>query len=128
MNIGDALVALGFDPVVDFIVEEDNGVDVLVEWLSDKPKPNEAELERGLELFQEKQNLELRKQAISQYMDLVKQELVNSFEDVSKDEMIEFTSALAEFKELGQLKLARYPLAAQQIQEWIAQGKLPQLP
>ena len=126
--ITQALIGLGFKPLVDFIAQDDGQGVYIKEWLSDKPKPTDAELEKGLGLFQEKEKLELRKQAISQYMDLVKQELINSFEDVTREEMIEFTSALAEFNELGQLKLERYPLAAQQIQEWITQDKLPQLP
>ena len=124
----NGLIGLGFKPLVDFVAQDDGQGVYIKEWLRDKPKPTDAELEKGLELFQEKEKLELRKQAISQYMDLVKQELMNSFEDVSREEMIEFTSALAEFNELGQLKLERYPLAAKQIQEWIAQNKLPQLP
>lgn len=43
---------------------------------------------------------------------------------VGGDTMMQFTAALAEFQTRGKVKLDRYPLAAQQIQEWTKQGKL----
>ena len=68
-----------------------------------------------------------RQLEITAYIELIKAELINSSEDVNKEEMIEWTSAIAEFKELRVLKFDRYPLLVVQLTEWIEQGKLPNI-
>ena len=62
-----------------------------------------------------------------EHIELIKAELINSSKDVSKEEMIEWTSAIAEFNELRVLRFNRYPLLVAQLTEWIEQDKLPNI-
>lgn len=67
---------------------------------------------------------EMEKMEQDNYVKKIKSILIQNFDDITKEEMIEFTAAFNEYKELGQVKLDRYPLVTAQIQEWTEQGLL----
>ena len=45
MSIAKGLKHLGFTPLVDFVLRDENGTTVFEEWNSNKPQPSTAEIE-----------------------------------------------------------------------------------
>lgn len=56
----ESLIGLGFNPLEDFVAQDDGQGVYISQWLSDKPQPTDEELEKGLKLFQEQQEKENR--------------------------------------------------------------------
>ena len=48
MNIAEGLIYLGFDPIKDFICQDDGNGVYIREWLSDKAQPTEAEITQAI--------------------------------------------------------------------------------
>lgn len=51
----NSLIGLGFEPLKDFVAQDDGQGVYIKEWLSSKPQPTNKELKQGLKLFQEQQ-------------------------------------------------------------------------
>ena len=53
MSIAKGLKHLGFVPLVDFVLRDDNGTIVFEEWHSDRPQPSTSEIETASIAWQE---------------------------------------------------------------------------
>ncbi len=53
MSIAKGLKHLGFTPLVDFVLRDENGTTVFEEWNSNKPQPSTAEIDAASVAWQE---------------------------------------------------------------------------
>ena len=91
MSIAKGLKHLGFTPLVDFVLRDDNGTTVFEEWNSDKPQPSFAEIESARVEWQNAYHNDYARKRLEEYP-LIDELIVALWEGVVEERMAAVTS------------------------------------